>query len=199
MSYDIPDKQHETLLEVKKSKFYGCANYVDSREAAMVFLAGVKQRYPDARHHCWAYLLGNPAQPTSAAMSDDGEPSGTAGKPILNVLQHKPVGDIMIVVARYFGGIKLGAGGLVRAYSGAAQQTMETLPVKTRIPLETILVTTDFAQEQFLRHWVSTVSGEVEACEYTHVVTLTVAIPAGALAALQTLSASMGFRLSSPS
>lgn len=164
----------------------------------MTFLADIKYRYPDARHHCWAYMLGSPTQPTSAAMSDDGEPSGTAGKPILNVLQHKPIGDIMMVVTRYFGGVKLGAGGLVRAYSAAAQQTMETLPVKTRVPLETRQVCTDFAHEQFLRHWVSTVSGDVVACKYSHEVTLTLAFPTHALDALQQLSASMGFSVSQP-
>jgi putative IMPACT (imprinted ancient) family translation regulator len=99
MSYPVPAQQIENLYEIKKSKFIAFAAFADSREAAMSHLANVKQKYPDARHHCWAYLLGNPHSPSSAAMADDGEPSGTAGKPILNVLQHKGVGDVMIMVA----------------------------------------------------------------------------------------------------
>ena len=123
MSYPVPDTPLEVLFEVKKSKFFAFAACTPDRETAMQYLAAKRAEYPDARHHCWAYLLGNPHSPTSAAMSDDGEPSGTAGKPILNVLQHKGVGDITIIVTRYFGGIKLGAGGLVRAYSSAAQNS----------------------------------------------------------------------------
>ncbi len=81
-------------------------------------------------------------------MYDDGEPSGTAGKPILNVLQHKDIGDLMVVVIRYFGGIKLGAGGLVRAYSQAAQQAIDSLELTAYVPMQPLVVHCDFAQEQ---------------------------------------------------
>ena len=195
MSYRVPKQRYETLLEIKKSKFFACAGFVESREAAMQMLEEVKAQYPDARHHCWAYLLGTPHQPGSVAMSDDGEPSGTAGKPILNVLQHKDVGNIMMIVTRYFGGIKLGAGGLVRAYSGAAQQTMETLPVIEMVSLESFQVETDFAQEQFIRHWVSTVEGRIADCQYSQAVTLFVDIPADAEDALMAMEGSHGLRI----
>ena len=197
MSYSVPKQQYETLLEIKKSKFFACAGFVDSREAAMQMLEQVKQQYPDARHHCWAYLLGDPAQPVSAAMSDDGEPSGTAGKPILNVLQHKDVGNIMMIVTRYFGGIKLGAGGLVRAYSGAAQQTMETLPVIQLVRLDRYTVTTSFAHEQFVRHWVGTVEGNVLDCQYSQHVTLTIDIPPSAHEALMAYAGSLELEVKS--
>ncbi len=192
MSYSIPAQRYETLLEIKKSKFYACAGFAQTREDAMLMLDEVKARYPDARHHCWAYLLGHPEQPLSVAMSDDGEPSGTAGKPILNVLQHKPVGNIMMIVTRYFGGIKLGAGGLVRAYSGAAQQTMETLPVITQVKLNDFTVITDFAQEQFIRHWTESVKGKVTDCTYSQAVTLSIAIPDSAVEALRQYEGSLG-------
>ncbi|RDV28190.1 YigZ family protein [Alteromonas aestuariivivens] len=196
MSYPIPESPVETLLEIKKSKFIAYASHVPDRESAMQVLAGVKSTYPDARHHCWAYLLGNPYSPASAAMSDDGEPSGTAGKPILNVLQHKQVGDIMLIVTRYFGGIKLGAGGLVRAYSGAAQQAMEHLPVKTRVALNKVAVEVDFRHEQYLRHWVSEHEGQVTNCQYQQAVTLTLALPASALNELEAVCASLGAQIS---
>jgi len=121
MSDPIPQATAQAEIEIKKSRFIGLAKQINDREQGMLWLAKVKATYPDARHHCWAYLLGNPSCATNAGMGDDGEPSGTAGKPILNVLQHKGVGDIMLIVVRYFGGIKLGAGGLNRTYGQAAQ------------------------------------------------------------------------------
>ncbi|MBT0585422.1 IMPACT family protein [Alteromonas oceanisediminis] len=181
MSYPIPRDTLETSLSVKKSVFHACAGLATDRAAAMTLLAECQSRYPDARHHCWAYLLGNPNSPSSAAMSDDGEPSGTAGKPILNVLQHKGVGDIVVVVSRYFGGIKLGAGGLVRAYSGATQQTMERLTLITRVTRIDCTVLCDFKHEQYLRLWVTQQQGEVRECEYFNHVVMHLALPEKAI------------------
>lgn len=181
MSYPIPKDTVETLYEIKKSKFIAQASYAADREQAMAVLKAVKARYPDARHHCWAYTLGSPSSPTSAAMSDDGEPSGTAGKPILNVLQHKDVGDIIIVVTRYFGGIKLGAGGLVRAYSAAAQQAIDELTVEQQVDLFTLQVTSDFKHEQFVRHLVTQHNGDINNVAYSENVSMTIALPAPAI------------------
>ncbi|NDV89685.1 YigZ family protein [Alteromonas sp. 345S023] len=177
MTYPVPDTQVETLYEIKKSKFIAYAAYADSREAAMALLAKVKSRYPDARHHCWAYLIGSPKQPLLLAMDDDGEPSGTAGKPILNVLQHKNVGDVMVIVTRYFGGIKLGAGGLVRAYSAAAQHAMSQLPTKQEVNLSEVKLNVDFKHEQFVRHLVQHNGGEVRECQYAQHVSMCVGVP----------------------
>lgn len=158
----------------------------------MTMLEDARARYPDAGHHCWAYVLGNPAMPSSAAMSDDGEPSGTAGKPILNVLQHKDVGDVMIIVSRYFGGVKLGAGGLVRAYSGAAQQVMESLEIKTQVALASVIVEADFRHEQYLRHWTGQQNGQITHCDYGQHVSMTLALPYPALPELEALAGSLG-------
>ena len=174
-SYHVPACEIETELEVKKSRFIARANYAESRESAMAFLDQARKDYPDARHHCWAYLIGSPAQPVTMAMSDDGEPSGTAGKPMLNVLQHKDVGDIMVVIIRYFGGIKLGAGGLVRAYSAATQQAIDELETKERRMLAKATVTCDFSVEQSLRHWLTQHGGHVESVDYQQRVSLLVA------------------------
>lgn len=143
----------------------------------MAFLERSKQTYPDAGHHCWAYQLGHPQSPISAAMSDDGEPSGTAGKPILNVLQHKNIGDVMVIVIRYFGGIKLGAGGLVRAYSAAAEKVMRDLAVEQYVARVEKSVAVDFCHEQRVRHWLSQHNGSVIAVEYGHNVTITLTLP----------------------
>lgn len=177
MTYPVPAKQVETLYETKKSKFIACAGFANSRESAMALLDSVKQQYPDARHHCWAYIFGNPNSPTSAAMADDGEPSGTAGKPILNVLQHKDIGDIMIIVTRYFGGVKLGAGGLVRAYSAAAQQAIDALEIREEVRLETLNVTIDFKHEQFVRHLTEQAMGTIAVCNYSSNVFMEVKLP----------------------
>ena len=193
MAYFIPQQKHLTRHEIKKSSFIGIAQHAANRDEAMRFLADVKQAYPDARHHCWAYLFGSPAMPTGIAMADDGEPSGTAGKPILNVLQHNQVGDVMLVVVRYFGGIKLGAGGLVRAYSASAQLTLESLPVVEQVVMEQLQVRSDFKHEQYLRHFIERHHGQLIATSYSHEVTLALALPAAAVAPLHALAGSMGF------
>ena len=196
MTYPVPAKQVETLYEIKKSKFIACAGFANSRESAMALLDSVKQRYPDARHHCWAYVFGNPNSPSSAAMADDGEPSGTAGKPILNVLQHKDIGDIMIIVTRYFGGIKLGASGLVRAYSAAAQQAIDALEVRQEIKLEPLSVDIDFKHEQFVRYLVEQAQGKIANCNYASSVVINVELPLDALEDFKKQMAPIAFSVS---
>lgn len=177
MSYPIPAESACAEIEIKKSRFIAYAQGIASREEGMAWLEGLEQQYPDARHHCWAYLLGNPSCATNAGMGDDGEPSGTAGKPILNVLQHKGIGDVMIVVVRYFGGVKLGAGGLTRAYGQAAQAVMEILPTETQVPMAQWVLRCEFAQEQSVRHWVRMAEGEVLQVEYAQQVQMTLSVP----------------------
>ena len=103
------------LTEIKKSKFYSKLYKVTTKEQCDQIIEDLKKEHKKATHICYAYVLKN-----TAKFCDDGEPSGTAGKPILNVIQKKNQSEIMIVVIRYFGGVKLGAGGLVRAYTKAA-------------------------------------------------------------------------------
>jgi len=150
-SYRVPATTLERALEVKKSRFIARVTRVESREQAMAFLETLRRAHPDARHHCWAYLLGNPRSASTAACNDDGEPSGTAGKPILHVIQHKGIGDVMVVVARYFGGIKLGAGGLTRASRAACEDVLSALPLALRQPWLQRRVRCDFSLEQPLR------------------------------------------------
>ncbi|GAC13882.1 YigZ family protein [Aliiglaciecola lipolytica] len=177
MSYPTPAKTTFETLEVKKSKFIAYVCAASTREQAFDQLEQVKTLYPDARHHCWAYLLGDPESPNSAAMSDDGEPSGTAGKPILNVLQHKGVGDIMLIVVRYFGGIKLGAGGLVRAYSNAAQAAMEKIVTEHHVELLPMHLLVDFKHEQFVRHLTSEYQGQIMSVDYAQKVNMLISLP----------------------
>lgn len=185
MSYCIPGNEARAEIEIKKSRFIAFAKRVDSREQGMQWLELLKAQFPDARHHCWAYLIGNPKCATNAGMGDDGEPSGTAGKPILNVLTHKHVGDIMVIIVRYFGGIKLGAGGLTRAYSQAAQAVMEVLPIEEQTPLTTIKVTCDFSQEQWVRHCCTKFDANVLEVSYSNLVKMVLDVPDVKLNAFQ--------------
>ena len=175
-NYHVAESSIEVCYEIKKSQFIARMTKVSDREEAMQFLAQARSDYPDARHHCWAYQLGSPNQPTSAAMSDDGEPSGTAGKPILNVIQHKQLGDVMVVVIRYFGGVKLGAGGLVRAYSHACQLAYEKVTVIEQIHKQSLTLNCAFGEEQTIRHWLNQVHGDVVKVEYANNVVMHIAL-----------------------
>ena len=176
-SYAVPSEVLEKTLLVKKSRFIACAKMISSRDDAKKFLQSKKDEYPDARHHCWAYLIGNPQSATNAAMSDDGEPGGTAGKPILNVIQHKNIGDVMVLVTRYFGGVKLGAGGLTRAYSGATEMVLSELKLKQQVFLSEVFVNCDFSQEQLMRHWAGQYNAQLEVLNYSHQVELKINLP----------------------
>jgi len=174
--YNVPDGITEVVYEIKKSRFIARLIAAGDREQAMSVLALAKLDYPDARHHCWGYLIGPPTQPKLLAASDDGEPSGTAGKPILNVMQHKDVGDVMLVVIRYFGGIKLGAGGLVRAYSQAAQLAYENASTVFLAKLSEYRITCEFADEQTIRHWLSKKAGAVLDVQYSQQVLIFISL-----------------------
>jgi uncharacterized YigZ family protein len=100
----------------------------------------MKAEFPDANHNCWAYVVGPPGSTGRVGMSDDGEPHNTAGRPMLTVLLHAGVGDVAAVVTRYFGGTKLGTGGLVRAYSGCVQQAMKELALAERVELTRVRI-----------------------------------------------------------
>ena len=175
MRYQLAETIKNTL-EIKKSQFITWLIPIADRAEGMEWLAKSKTEYPDARHHCWAYVIGDPNAPSHVAMSDDGEPSGTAGKPILNVMQHKGIGNIMVIVVRYFGGIKLGAGGLVRAYSSATPLAYESVETLEFIETANIEVTCDFDEEQKVRHVLGKYSGTVINAIYTVRVELTISI-----------------------
>jgi len=173
----VPAETLQSEYVVKKSRFIAFASRVTSKDQAKKFLGQQKQAYPDARHHCWAYLIGNPSSHCSAAMNDDGEPSGTAGKPILNVIRHKNIGDVIVVVVRYFGGIKLGAGGLTRAYSNSTEQVLSQLKLVEQVPICEMMVQCRFEQEQLVRHWIKSNAARIKMCQYENDVMINVILP----------------------
>lgn len=122
----------EIDLEIKRSHFLGLVARTTSEAQAREFIASRRALYPDARHHCSAFIIANPGATPTERSNDDGEPSGTAGKPMLEVLRGSQIFDVTVVVTRYFGGTLLGTGGLVRAYSQATAQALEQLSLCRR-------------------------------------------------------------------
>ena len=173
---------HSAVCEhdVNKSRFIANISRTDSEISAVEYTESIKRKYRDARHNCSAYIIG--ADGRQQKFDDDGEPGGTAGKPILNVLQHKAIGNCAILVVRYFGGIKLGAGGLTRAYSGTAQAVVDNMTLAEFVPMTQIDVETDFANESFVRHQVNSIQGNVLSTEYDKQVKLTISLAENSLA-----------------
>ena len=175
--YPVPAGYLERETEVKKSRFIARIAPVTSRDEVKAWLDQAHRDHPDARHVCWAYQIGRPGAAAEAAMNDDGEPSGTAGKPILNVIQHKDMGDVLVMVIRYFGGVKLGAGGLVRAYAGAAESVLSAVERVVQQPMVQARLTMDFADEQPVRHWCETHGASLDSIDYGASVSARLSLP----------------------
>lgn len=159
-------------LEVKKSRFLAWVEPVADRGEAQSRIEAYRQAYPDARHVCFAFYAGG-----DSGMSDDGEPSGTAGKPIFSVLSHKSLVNVLAVVVRYFGGVKLGAGGLVRAYSGSVSQALESAEW---VPVEAwhrLVLDFPFARESDVRRLMAAYGSQPEAIDYGQAVRCEVTLP----------------------
>ncbi|MCJ8312774.1 MAG: YigZ family protein [Saccharospirillaceae bacterium] len=160
---------------VKKSQFITYIYPIESKKDVHLHINTLKKRYPDARHICYAFLVGN-----HSGMADDGEPSGTAGKPIFSILQYNDLVNTLAVVVRYFGGIKLGAGGLIRAYGQAVNQCLDQTTLIKQIPKTSINVTCDFSLENKIRHFCSNEdnkSHEILQCQYSNDLTMTITLP----------------------
>ncbi len=174
--YPIPAAAMRIEIQVINSRFIGSAAHTPSVEAAKDFIAQVRAVFPDATHHAYAYLVGHGAS-VVAGMSDAGEPSGTAGRPMLAVLRGSGLGDITVVVTRYFGGTLLGTGGLVRAYSDATRAVLEVLPRTERVEQRTLLVRVDYGNYTPVRHVLEHHDATIADEAFAGDVTLTVILP----------------------
>lgn len=141
--------RHDAVVE--NSEFLAFAERADTLEEALAQLATLRERYPSATHHCWAYRIG-----AAYRSSDDGEPGGTAGAPILRAIEGQGVDHVMVVVVRYYGGVKLGTGGLVRAYGGTAAECLRTAPRLDVRPRQTLRVRVPFGSLSVLYHLLGT-------------------------------------------
>lgn len=160
-------------IDIRKSRFIALAIPVTDRDAAMRELDRLRAEHPGATHVCWALLAGG-----QSGMSDDGEPSGTAGRPILEVLRHHEVDGVLAAVVRYYGGIKLGAGGLVRAYTDAIATAMQSAERVERIERGLMNVDIDYADEARVRRWIEQHDAELVDSAYAMTVRLVVRMPA---------------------
>ena len=172
ISYPIPADNICIEHEIKRSRFITSLGRAPDKQQANTFIEMVRSTYPDAHHHCWAYVAGNPFDTLQIGMSDDGEPQGTAGKPMLSILQHRKIGEIVVVVTRYFGGIKLGTGGLVRAYSNSVQMALQKLPLAEFVTSTTAQITLPFPFENRIRRLLEKMKVTITDVKYKDQVVL---------------------------
>jgi uncharacterized YigZ family protein len=173
------DPKHDATTQLsryedRKSIFIGSLTHVKTAEEVLAFVALVRHAYPDATHVTYAAVLD---RGSAERMSDDGEPSGTAGKQILGILRVKKITDCVVTVTRYFGGTKLGAGGLVRAYSSTAAQALEAAQFAVEKTEDQFRVDVSYAQQATLDHLVSLIGAQVTHRVWSANVTSTVQVP----------------------
>ncbi len=183
--YSVPGDRHRTQVTIERSRFVCTIERVSTADEAQGFIREINGEFPDATHNCWAYVLGPPGSTDRVGMSDDGEPHGTAGRPMLTVLLHSGAGDIAAVATRYFGGVKLGTGGLVKAYGGAVQQALESMPRAERI--EVVEMTAHFAYAAIdnVRQLLSAHEADLLVEKYGAEVTYRVRLPAAQVPAME--------------
>lgn len=183
--YQALAKPCRWTLEEKRSLFHTYLFPVQTRSQALQHVEQLRIEQPGASHYCWAYLLGPADQPRGQALNDDGEPAGTAGKPMLHVLTQRGAGDCLAVVVRIFGGIKLGAGGLVRAYGSAVSQALDRAEWHDVTPVTEVTISVAFADEERVRHCVEQLEAAILTVRYEQEVHLDIAVPIGALSDLR--------------
>ena len=172
---------------IKKSRFIGCVQPMSDRAGAQKVVAALWDQHPGARHVCWALLAGG-----QSAAVDDGEPSGTAGRPMLDVLRHQDLEGVLATVVRYFGGVKLGAGGLVRAYTDAVAQALlqaEKVPI---VRLATLRCVVPYAMEGLLRRELDAAGASLMAVTHGQAVELCFNLPEDSASALRARLAEAG-------
>lgn len=165
----------EDEMEIERSRFIAHVNRAETEEEALAFIAQIRKKHWDATHNCSAYLIGERDQIQKA--DDDGEPSGTAGKPILEVLKKRNLKDTVVVVTRYFGGIKLGAGGLIRAYGKSATRGVDAAQVIERVLHREITIRIPYTLLGRVENELRTRTIRLAHIEYTDAVTLHVEVP----------------------
>jgi len=169
-----------SILEIRKSRFLAWVEPIADRGAAQSRVNELRMLHPGCAHVCWALLAGG-----HSAAVDDGEPSGTAGRPMLEVLRHHELDGVLAIVVRYFGGVKLGAGGLVRAYTDAVAQALLQAEKIEHIPSQTLCCEFAYAHEGIARNLITELGGELLAVSHGQAVRLQVRLPATAVSALQ--------------
>ena len=162
----IPAKTIRDEEIIKRSRFIATVSHAATVDEAKEFILKIKKEFTDASHNCWAYQAGPPGDTCKIGMSDDGEPHQTAGKPMLNVLIHCKAGEIVGVVTRYFGGTKLGTGGLVRAYSGVLKKAIDSVEMIEKVILSQITFKVKYNFVQQVKRILETLNANILSEEY---------------------------------
>lgn len=175
--YLVPAATHRVEDGVRRSRFVTTAGRASTPEAAHAFIDAVRRELPDATHHCWAFVAGPPGSTSHVGMSDAGEPHGTAGRPMLAVLLHNDVGEIVVVCSRWFGGVKLGTGGLARAYARGVSHVLESLPTSELVSRVALVATVAYQDVDGLRLLSERHGALVERESYGAAVEYRLAVP----------------------
>lgn len=185
LRYAIPSRIYRVEELIQRSRFITTAAHAPDANAANAFVNSVRELFPDATHHCWAFVAGPPGSTAHIGMSDDGEPHGTAGRPMLTVLLHSGVGEVVTVCTRYFGGVKLGTGGLSRAYAGGVKLLLQTLPTELKIKRVHVSVRVAYPHVESLQRLLDDLEVVVEHEEYGEEVRYQIAVPVMTLETLR--------------
>ena len=175
--YRVPSSVAEVAETVRRSRFLSFASRAPDEATAKAFVDELRQRYPDATHHCWAYNAGPPGETARIGMSDDGEPHGTAGRPMLHAILHSEIGEVVVVCVRYYGGTKLGTGGLARAYSSGATAALAALRTEWRIERVVVVVTVAYDVAEAVERALVQHDGIIRERTFGQKVQLTTEIP----------------------
>ncbi|MBE9609767.1 IMPACT family protein [Chitinilyticum piscinae] len=179
MPFTLASPAHSELL-IRKSRFLGCVEPMPDRASASARVATLRQQHPDAAHVCWALLAGG-----QSAAVDDGEPSGTAGRPMLDVLRHQAMEQVLATVVRYYGGIRLGAGGLVRAYTDSVAQALASAEKIRLQPMTLLHFQAPYALEGSIRRQLAASGATLLQVEHGSLVSFQASIPASDSEALR--------------
>lgn len=192
MTYEAPAGESWGEVREKGSRFLAWIGPAADEEAARAGLDRLAREYPDATHHCWAWRIGAPPRERAA---DAGEPSGTAGVPILQVLRGAGLSDALAVVIRWFGGTKLGKGGLARAYAAAAREALGGLPTVLRVPTVQVVLEIPYEKVGAVKRLIHPPAVELEAEEYGERARLALAVHEDRREALRQALADLGIAL----
>ncbi|MEA9389825.1 IMPACT family protein [Acerihabitans sp. TG2] len=176
-AYFVPAAPVTVAVEIKKSRFITLLEPSPDIAAAKAYIQQTRTQHPGAAHCCWAFIAGAPWDSQQYGFSDDGEPPGTAGKPMLAHLSGSGLGHVVAVVVRYYGGVKLGTGGLVKAYGGGVQQALKLLNRVEKIPLLEFMVSCRYDQQPAIEVVIKQMEGRIVHGDYGESIILKVAIP----------------------
>ncbi len=179
--YEVPNvslkEPHCTEFLIRRSRFLTHCAHTPDPQTARAFIEQIRRKYADATHNCWAYAAGAPGDTALIGYSDDGEPHGTAGRPMLQLLLHGSVGEVCFVVSRWFGGVKLGTGGLMRAYQESVRNNLSTLPVCQRVQENTLTFSIAYAYLDSLRRILPVYEARIESEIYQIDVNVVIRLP----------------------